>query len=74
VDVAAAEHHFVRFQGGNQSLHDIRDEFPPFLPALLFQTANPDIILEYRLPVRERAPFHRCEDAVHKHGRTEASV
>jgi hypothetical protein len=26
VDVAAAEHHFVRFQGGNQSSTNINDQ------------------------------------------------
>ncbi len=74
MDVAAAENDVVGFKGGNQPFHDIRDELLPFLLAILFQTANPDIILECRFLVRQMAQFHRFEDAVHNHGRTEAGA
>ena len=55
VDVAAAEHDVVGFEGGHQAYDHVPYIFPPFLPAVAFQPATADIVLVGCLPVRKMA-------------------
>src|SRR6516165_5619984 len=65
LDIAAAQNHVVGFEGSDKALHHIGYVAPPFLSAILLETANPDIIFEDSVLVRKMAQFHGLDNAVY---------
>src|SRR5208282_2739066 len=68
LNVASAQHHFARFDGCNQTFHDIGHMMPPFFLAIFLQSPNPDVVFKGGLLVRQVPQFHRLDDTVHDKG------
>src|SRR5439155_15380271 len=66
--VASAEHHFVRFDRSDQALDHVSDVASPFFLPMLLEAANPDVVLEGGLLVRQVAQLHRLDNAIHDQG------
>ena len=71
-DIAAPKHHFIGFDGGDETGDDIAYIAPPLFFTVLLQTPYSDIVLEDPAPVRKMAEFHGFYDAIENQGGSEA--
>lgn len=70
-DVPSAEHYVVWFQRSNKMGYQIRDMPPPPAFAQSVQASLPHVAFESVFFVRQMTEFHRHDDAVHNHRRSQ---
>jgi hypothetical protein len=69
--VATAKNDFIWFERGNERGDDICDLPPPAALARTFESPLPDVVFVRVLPVGKMAQFHRFDDSVNDHRRTQ---
>src|SRR5215471_18141461 len=72
LDIATAENDVLGLEGCAQPLNNVDDVFPPFVLAVLLQTAKADVVLVRSLAIRKMAKLHRLQESVDDHGGAEA--
>ncbi len=69
--VPTAQNHVFRLERRDQTGYDVRDMVPPLVPPPAFQPSLPHIFLVRVALVRQMAEFHRLDDAVRNHRRSQ---